>query len=318
MGLVNRQRLLFIGGIGRSGSTLIEKLLNEFDDAAAIGETVHLWERGVRDDELCGCGARFHACPFWTAVGKDAFGGWSEIDLDQAVDLRWSVDRSRQLPGMLAAHRRGSPNRSQQDYLDLIASVIAAAGRVASAQSGATVLIDSSKHLSTAVLYALDPRLDVRVLHLVRDPRGVAYSWTKEIVRPEAEGATAMAEMPTYDPVRTAGRWVTDNLGFAWLARLGIPRLEMRYEDFLDGPVAGLARIAEFAGLSSRQLSGTVLDGATGRLATPMHSVAGNPLRFGGTDITLRLDDDWRAELPAGRRRLVTALTAPARRRFGY
>ena len=55
------QKLLFIGGLGRSGSTLIEKLLNEFNDAFAIGESVHLWERGLRDNELCGCGEAFAA-----------------------------------------------------------------------------------------------------------------------------------------------------------------------------------------------------------------------------------------------------------------
>lgn len=313
-----RQRLLFIGGIGRSGSTLIEKLLNEFDDACAIGETVHLWERGVRDDERCGCGEHFHACGFWSAVGKDAFGGWSEIDVDRAIHLRWSVDRSRRLRSMIGAHRRGFPSRSQQEYLDLIGSVITAAGRVAAAERGATALVDSSKHLSAAVLYALDPRLDVRVLHLVRDPRGVAYSWTKEIARPEVAGASAIETMPRYDPVRTAGRWVSDNLGFTMLDRVGIPRLELRYEDFLAEPVEALARIAEFAGLGSSRLEDDVFDGVTGHLATPMHSVAGNPLRFGATDITLRLDDDWQSELPATQRRIVTALTTPARWRFGY
>ncbi len=46
-----RQTVLFTGGLGRSGSTLIEKLLNELPGTFAVGETIHLWERGVRDQE---------------------------------------------------------------------------------------------------------------------------------------------------------------------------------------------------------------------------------------------------------------------------
>ena len=48
------QRVLFTGGLGRSGSTLIEKLLNELPPTFSVGETIHLWERGIRDAERCG------------------------------------------------------------------------------------------------------------------------------------------------------------------------------------------------------------------------------------------------------------------------
>lgn len=312
------QKLLFIGGLGRSGSTLIEKLLNEFNDAFAIGESVHLWERGLRDNELCGCGESFDACPFWHQVGAEAFGQWSEIDLPTAISLRWKIDRSRQLPEMMKAYRRGFPSDAQQEYLDLIGNVLLAAGRVARSRTGATVLIDSSKHLSAAALYALDPRLDVRVLHLLRDPRGVAYSWTKAVSRPEVTDAAAVADMPTYKPVRTAGRWVTDNLGFTRLTKLGIPVLRLRYEDFLGAPLETLTALAEFAGIEGPAPPSDVFDGRIARLSTPMHSAAGNPLRFGENDVTLKLDDAWKQKLPARQRLLVSAITAPARGRFGY
>ncbi len=312
------QKLLFIGGLGRSGSTLIEKLINEFNDAFSIGESVHLWERGLRDNELCGCGEAFDACPFWHQVGAEAFGRWSEIDLPSAISLRWKIDRSRQLPEMVKAHRRGFPSDAQQEYLDLIGNVLLAAGRVARLRTGATVLIDSSKHLSAAALYSLDPRLDVRVLHLLRDPRGVAYSWTKAVSRPEATDAGAMADMPTYNPVRTACRWVTDNLGFARLTKLGIPVFRLRYEDFLGEPLETLTAVKEFAGIDGSALPSDVFDGQTAHLTSPMHSAAGNPIRFGANEVTLKLDDAWRQKLPARQRLLVSAITAPARGRFGY
>ncbi len=309
------QRVLFIGGLGRSGTTLIEKMLNELPGTFAVGETLHLWERGVRDEERCGCGEPFATCPHWSKVGELAFEGWDNVDTDRVIDLRWKIDRSRRLPSILAKHREGATglDAEQQEYLDYLRPVLLASAEI----SGAEVLLDSSKHLSTAALLALDPALDVRVLHITRDPRGVAYSWTKQIDRPEAEGSL----MPTYKPSRTATRWVTDNLGFDSLAKLGVPTLRLRYEDVLTEPAVRLREIFDFAGLTSAggdNVDLPFLDGKSVTLTTPMHSVAGNPLRFGGDDITLRLDDAWRSKLDEKAKATVTRITRPVLTRYGY
>ncbi len=312
-----KQRVLLIGGLGRSGSTLIERLLNEYPQTAAIGESVQIWERGLRDNELCGCGEPFGQCDYWSEVGRTAFGDWSEVDAEQIIAQRWKIDRSRRLPQMVRAHKTGTIPPAYREYLRLIGSVIVAAGTVAKERTGADTVLDSSKHLSSAVLYSLDERLDVRVLHVIRDPHGVAYSWTKEITRPEATGGT-MIDMPRYTPARTALRWVTDNTGFQQLGRLGIPTMRLRYEDFLADSLGSLERVATFAGIHPPTLPEGVFDGSSGVLSTPMHSAAGNPLRFGSTEVRLRLDDQWKTEMPAIQRLLVSALTVGARRRFGY
>lgn len=305
-----RQKVLFIGGLGRSGSTLIELLLNELPMTLAVGETIHLWERGVRNRERCGCGDAFDHCPHWEAVGNEAFNGWDNVDLDEVIGLRWSVDRSRRLPVIAASHARGRPTDDERRYLDYLRRVLVASAEV---NGRPEVLLESSKHLSTAALLALDDTLDVRVLHLVRDPRGVAYSWTKNVARPETDGEV----MPVYRPSRTASRWLTDNLGFEVLSSR-TETLTMRYEDFLSSPVASLQQIIRLMGLEPTTDDLGFLSGSTATLTTPMHSVAGNPLRFGANEITLRLDDAWRSELPSRDRRIVSAITAPLRAAYRY
>jgi hypothetical protein len=306
-----KQRVLYIGGLGRSGSTLIEKLLNELPQMFAVGETVHLWERGVRDNERCGCGELFRSCEHWTAVGKEAFGGWDNEDLEHNIDLRWSVDRTRRMPAIARIHRGGSLAPEQSEYIERIRAVMLASARVANQPE---VLLESSKHLSTAALMALDDQLDVRVLHLLRDPRGVAYSWTKRVERPEAGNEL----MPIYHPARTAGRWLSDNFGFEALARLGVPTLTMRYEDFLVRPAASLRAITDLMGIEPGDDDWSFLDGMDAKLQTPMHSIAGNPLRFGGEQITLRLDDAWRSKLDRISQLEVTAITVPGLARYRY
>ena len=305
-----RIKVLFIGGLGRSGSTLIERLLNELPTVAAVGETVHLWERGVRDRERCGCGEPFDRCPHWTGVGRHAFGGWDTVDLDEVIELRWSIDRTRRLPAIEYAARSGTTSSGQRRYLSYLRRVLVASSVVADRPAA---LLDSSKHVSTAALLALDPAIDLRLLHLVRDPRGVAYSWTKHVRRPEADDEL----MPTYPPHRTALRWVTDNLGFEALGQR-VPSIRLRYEDFLAQPGRALRAIARLVDLAPTDEDLGFIDGRVATLSTPMHSVAGNPLRFGSDVMELRLDDAWRRDLPRSDRALIAGITGPLLLRYGY
>src|SRR4029450_12109098 len=63
-----RPTVLYLGGLGRSGTTVLERVLGELPGVCSVGELVHLWRRGVLDDETCGCGSAFSACPFWSEV----------------------------------------------------------------------------------------------------------------------------------------------------------------------------------------------------------------------------------------------------------
>ena len=69
----------FVGGHGRSGSTLLSRVLGAVPGFVTVGELCYLWDQGVLMDRMCGCGKSFSECEFWTAVGKEAFGGWDPV-----------------------------------------------------------------------------------------------------------------------------------------------------------------------------------------------------------------------------------------------
>ncbi len=305
-----RQKVLFIGGLPRSGSTLIEKVLNELDGTFAVGETLHLWERGIRDNERCGCGDLFSECSVWNAIGEEAFDGWDNVDYERMIDLRWKIDRTRRLGEIVKAHHSGLITQEQDEYIEHLAKVLHAAAKT---NPGTEVILESSKHLTTAALLALEPSLDVRVLHVVRDPRGVAYSWTKKVKRPEAEDDY----MPTYRPSRSAGRWLTDNIGFELLGR-SVKQETVKYEDFLEDPVSVINQVIRLAGLEGSPpldfLSDTEAD-----ITATMHSVAGNPMRFTkSSTITFKKDEAWRKHFSKLRRAQVAAITAPLLFKYRY
>jgi hypothetical protein len=307
---VSSPRVLFIGGLGRSGSTLLELILGQSDDVCALGEVVHLWDRALGRDERCGCGEPFSGCAFWQKVGDVAFGGWYSLDLREIAELRAALDRTRFIP-RLARERLSSNDLSRvQRY----ASFYPAISRAAGAVSGATAVVDSSKHASLAFVLRWAEDLDLRVLHLVRDSRAVAHSWARTVRRPEVVDAEEY--MPTFTPLRVSALWIAQNLAFDTLARrVRVTRL--RYEDFTAAPAQAVARVRAVAGLTERPSATSILvDPPTA--PRPVHSIAGNPLRFDGGPLRVRADQSWRTEMPAGNRRIVAAATAPLRTRYGY
>jgi hypothetical protein len=305
-------RVGYIAGLGRSGSTLVERIAARLPEVCVLGEVVHLWERGIEYDELCSCGNPFSRCPFWQEVGAAAFGSWDKVDLGRMRTLATQVDRTRFIPAAARTRDAAARAADMREYADHFAAVYAAATRV----SGARVVMDSSKHPSTAYLLRRLPGLDLRVIHLVRDSRGVAYSWTKLVRRPEANERSAQSEMYRYPPWRAALLWDIHNSALAALSRLGVPVWRLHYERLLADPVDTVHDLASFLGTDGSNVEEFV--SSTSVRVGPAHQIAGNYMRFETGELTLRRDDTWRTALPARDRRVVTALSGPLLARYGY
>lgn len=307
-------RVLYLGGLGRSGTTLLERILGELPGVCTLGEVVHLWQRDIRDGERCGCGEGFSRCEFWTAVGRDAFGGWDRVDVGRVQALQSAVERTRYIPRLASGDFSAAWHAKLTEYAGHYAAVYRAAARV----TGARLLVDSSKHSALAhCLRWLSTRsggIDFRVAHMLRDARGVAYSWTKTVARPEATGVDVMTRYP---PIRSALLWNAHNAAFDLLGRCAVPVRRVRYEDLLADPRQTVRELAAFAGLNINAnplhfLAATHVD------LHPGHSAAGNPMRFSTGRVPLRADDAWHHALPTPQRRLVGAVCAPLLRRYGY
>lgn len=287
-------QVIFLGGLGRSGTTLLERLLGQLPGVAPLGEVVHLWARGVLADEPCGCGEAFGECRFWHEVGELAFdGGWSEEVAQQVVALRRRVDRTRRIPFV--------DHRDLGRYVEAYRQVYEAAAEIAETD----VVIDSSKHASLAFCL-LAGGVDVRVVHVVRDPRAVAHSWRRMVRRPE-DGRP----MTRWGALRTSLHWTAQNLALDLFAGRVV---RVRYEDLLADPRTTLTRLA---GELDLEPDFGFLRGSTAMLR-PGHTVSGNPMRFAVGPVALSRDDSWQDGLPRRHQTLVAGLTWPLRSKYGY
>lgn len=303
--------VVYILGAGRSGSTLLERVLGQDSRVATLGEVHHLWERGIVRNELCGCGQPFLECPYWSDIGRRAFGGWSQVDLDDVRRLADRVDRQRRLVRTTTPWPTGSTVRAVERYAEYYRRIYLAALDV----SGASVVIDSGKHPSLALALSHDRALDLRALHLVRDSVGVSYSWSRQQARPEArykEDAT----MKQYSTARSSAYWLSANVESELLRLRGVPFTRLRYEDFTAQPNSTLQKA--WTGLGLPGPPPRPVDDEGQVILRPNHTVAGNPSRFAQGGTMLKPDVAWRSAMAAADRRKVAVLTWPMRRRYGY
>jgi sulfotransferase family protein len=313
-------KVLYIGGFGRSGSTLVERILGQVPGFCSAGELVFLWGRGLADNQLCGCGAAFSDCGFWQQVGQSAFGGWDAVDAGEMLSLQRMVDRNRFIPAMVAPRLRPSHAAALERYADVLDHLYRAIAEV----SGARVVIDASKHASSAYMLRRVSGLDLRVIHLVRDSRGVAYSWTKQVKKPEITGDTPGhpgvhddgAYMPVHHPARSGARWLSYNLLFDMLGTID-RTMVLRYEDVISDPRGTVERVLAHAGETVEPDGLGFLGDGWVDLGVD-HTVAGNPMRFKTGRLHVRLDHEWAQKFPRKQRALVTAITWPLQLRYGY
>lgn len=312
----DRPTLLYVAGWGRSGSTLLSRLLSAHPDVVYVGELRDLWVRGVQEDRPCGCGETFHGCAFWTAVGEEAYGGWGTQDARAMIALQHLVDRPWTPAALAAGGLRGPRGEALDAYVGMLQRVLRA---IVVVTDGRTV-VDSSKIASYALLLAEADVMDLHVAHLVRDSRGVVHSWRKAVSRSDdaPRDGEQPSYMPRYSPVTAVARYDLYNAQADRLAER-FPYLRLRYEDVVVDPRGAVERLTAHAGLPAWDLDHVQGEGDDLRADLgPSHSVVGNPMRMRTGAVPLRRDDAWRDGLDAATRRAVTVATLPLLRRYGY
>ena len=305
----DRIPVLFIAGSGRCGSTMLDRILSGYDDIFAAGEIRNLWNNGWTKHGRCGCGQPLRSCPVWSQVLDLTLAEHPTPTPEALAGIMDHDFQARRIPLALAPPTR----RRRLHRLEPVIATIDALYRSLREVTGAEAIVDASKDPLFGDLLLACPSLDVRVLHLVRDPRAVANSWS----RPKLElGAQTESYMPAFSTAAGTLMWVATNEAARSLTRRpGVPSMTLRYEDFVREPQLAIKTMGEELGIplnGSPFVASNVVDLA------PSHSAWGNPSRFEEGHVELREDEKWRTEMSTAKRRVTDVLSWPSARRFGY
>lgn len=280
-------KVLYIAGAGHSGSTLLDIVLGSHPDIRGVGELQQLPHRVWNADEYCSCGARAKSCPFWSEVWQL----WEEragtMSFENYYRLQDSFTRLRRWPRLLRERRK------QSLLFKLYAGYTYALFEAICEVSGNYVIVDSSKSPSRAFALSLMPGIELYLIHLICDGRGVAASYKKSWRRDLPAGV--IGDFKSQPVWKTAAVWLVSNLE-AELVRylLGTGRsIRLRYESYVSDPAEALATIGRLADLDLPEVSRSV---SAGDAVRAKHNIAGNHRRM-SRDIRLRPDagrwNDW-------------------------
>jgi hypothetical protein len=321
--------LVYILAASHSGSTMLAMLLAAHPDLCTIGE-LKLSAASMGDVERyrCSCGQRIRECPFWSAVADEMAKSGHPFDVADARTAYHScgggfahrlmrpLHRGPILEGVRDLGLRLSPawRREVAETHRRTAALVATLCRM----SGARMVVDSSK-LAMQLKYLLrNPELNVKVIRLVRDGRGVALAYMDPSGFADAAdpalraGGTGLTHPETGRPMAVAAHeWRRCNEeAECLLARLDRRRwLQLRYEDLCSDPRVALADVFEFLGIEPRKWHP--------EFRSLAYHVIGNGMRMDSTS-QIRLDERWKQVLTTDDLCLFDSVAGDMNHRYGY
>lgn len=298
------REILYILSPSFSGSTLLTFMLATHPEIATVGE---LKASAIGDVESyrCSCGALLKQCDFWRKVKTGMKNNGAKFDFsDIGTHFSTGPTSFRRLIrlGTINGILRQSSSlllrslpfcRTRLDriidqnriLIDLIGSI----------QCG-RLFLDGSKDPERLNQLLLSEKWKVRVVHLLRDGRGVANSYQNH----------NRVNMRT-----AASEWVRTDRACARVASWMSPRdvLTVKYEDVCQEPQVTLARIFSFAGLMQSD--------STGDSPAARPHILGNAMRLNG-DRAITLDERWKGDLGQEDLKAFEAIAGDYNRSRGY
>ena len=210
--------IYYLIGAGRSGTTLLSRLLQVEGGHVALGEVRYIGLDETWEDP-CGCGEPHHTCRFWGPhienLRAEHEKHWREVVSPRQVD---------QLAYFVFASRPPARLRQGLDYLSRLYHSLDDSGRV---------LVDESKLPWLGFVLSNQPWADVRFIELVRQPDDVVRSWTRR--------KSYTPALPSEDVARN---WLRTHMTADLMRRrFGGPWLRLPYTTLANDPHGCLTTI---------------------------------------------------------------------------
>lgn len=206
------QRVVFISGIGRSGTTILDMILSTFPAAVGLGEVFQFmrdfnynWPKA--EFLKCACGASLMHCPMWGPLGK-------------MLKKKNLTDTASRYSEMLNHFQVSFPNH---------------------------IIVDSSgnadKRSPVIEMCMADPNIDFRSIFLARDVRGWVNSMKRADIRYWKEG-NRRRWIPE---IMYFFRWHQRNSEILkYHKKQNIPTIIIGYEGLVFDTESVMAKIAKF------------------------------------------------------------------------
>ena len=310
-------KVISIAGYGRSGTTILGNILGSIPGFFHTGETCFIWENGINNNRNCGCGAAFQQCPQWHNILENAYGNLEDLKEEDIKYLKQQgIPQNRDiLPALVFGQEKEYLESTYNKLKQYLINQEKLYQSIAN-YTNCDVIVDSSKFPSYVYLLNLISSIDLYVVHLVRDPRAVSYSWQKKRIRSDVSPDKKLLQ-EQFKPTKVALQWNSWNLLLELFGSRELKEhyLFLKYEKFMQNPQQSIKNILEMTGVANKELP--FVDSSSVSL-TVNHTIWGNPIRSKTGLVQLKTDEEWKVGILPSHKTIVTAITLPLLLKYRY
>ncbi|AYO17485.1 sulfotransferase [Vibrio owensii] len=281
-----KPKVIYLIGAGRSGTTILATLLNNSNSIVNVGELHHLPDN-IINEGLCSCGVKLIGCEKWSSVIS------KEITSIEYMKQKSSID----------SHLNNIVNIFLPNRFKLFERVNTRLFQSLSKENGYKQVLDAAKFPGRALALSRISDLDTKFIYLVRDPRGVSYSFGKKVQTSKGIVSSCIYYNAINFLSEIYMRFFFKN-----------SCIKVRYEDLLDNPEVVLKNIGLHLDEDLTSVSNKI---RTDKYFSIGHIVGGNRLKE-SREVKLRFDNRWLNDMKPWRRKIIYFLTFPFNFINGY
>ena len=253
-------------GAGRSGTTALATFLGNNNEIQNIGE-MHQFFEYLEERKECSCGDQLQKCEFW--------------DNKISNNLIQSSTKNRILSEKFESHSSIVKHILQlfskkeiEEYIEIHQQLL----NTIQLDSEKTTLLDSSKYIGRALALDKLENIDLKVIYVVRDLRGVINSFSKNV-------------QTSKSPLSTIVYYLVVNSVSEFVAKILLRKkvVKIRYEDLVNNPLQVFSRLETFLKMDLTDVKNKIIDKQPFSLG---HIVGGNRLKK-NKEIYFRKDVSW-------------------------
>jgi len=264
--MITKKTLIYIMGAGRSGTTVLAAFLGNNKEIQNIGE-MHQFFEHIDENKECSCGKQINECEFWKNKISE--------------DLLKSTKQNRLLSEKMESHSsiikhlvNSFSNKENKQYIALHQLIL----NSIYSDSDKSTLLDSSKYIGRALALNKLVNIDLKVIYVVRDVRGVINSFSKKV-------------QTSKSPLSTIVYYLVVNSVSEFIAKILLRKkvVKIRYEDLVNNPMQVFSRLEIFLKLDLTDVKNKIIDKQAFEVG---HIVGGNRLKK-NKEIYFRKDVSW-------------------------
>lgn len=296
-------KVLYIAGFERSGSTIVNRVLGQIDGFVAWGELRDIWQHGIVENRPCTCGTTFRNCSAWQKIFERAFEGAEKINTSEMDKLQKKA-RFFVLPHYFKLLQDSFLKKQIHPYLVSLENLYQAIQKTTNSK----VIVDSTKASWYGYVLGLLPSIDLYIVHVIRNPKGVCYSLDQHKSQGELTSQW-------YNPIQASISWNLKNYAVETLLNSSEDRyLRINYEDFIANPQIAVKQILK---LLDEDITELPFVSPTEVKMSTDHIITGSPSsRSDIGTVKLQLDQKWKYKMKLIDKMIIDLLTFPIKHKY--